>query len=70
MESKKMKLVLLSIICLCAITSFSQDLPADFDDVLDDNPTDATLDYLWWSVVLFVLVIVYLSRKKWILKDD
>jgi presenilin-like A22 family membrane protease len=68
MESKKMKLVLLSIICLCAITSFSQDLPADFDDVLDDNPTDATLDYLW-GAVLFVLVIVYLSRKKWILKD-
>jgi presenilin-like A22 family membrane protease len=68
MESKKMKLILLSITCLFSTTLFSQDLPADFGDVLDDNPTDATLDYLW-GAVLFVLVIVYLSKKKWILKD-
>ena len=63
MKHKKSKLVLLSIICLCATTLFSQDFPADFGDVIDDNPTDATLVQFVWVLILLVCTLAYFAKK-------
>lgn len=63
MKNKELKLVLLSLVCLCSTTLFSQDLPADFGDVIDDNPTDATLVHFVWVLILFVCTITYFAKK-------
>jgi len=69
MKNKELKLVLLSITCLCSTTLFSQDLPADFGDILDDNPTDATLVQFVWIMILFACTLAFFAKKNPFKKD-
>jgi hypothetical protein len=64
MKNKKLKICLMGILFLVVTPLFSQDMPADFGDIIDDNPTDATIFKFLWMCSLLVFTIVYLIRNK------
>ena len=43
--------------------TFAQDLPSEFDQVINDNPTDAPIDGSIWFVLMVSAIVVYLFYK-------
>lgn len=44
--------------------TFAQsDLPSEFDDVINDNPTDAPIDGELWLVLMVITIVGYLIYK-------
>ena len=57
--------ILVFIGCLLTMPMFGQDLPADFGDVIDDNPEDAPIANYYWVFTLLMATIVYVIKKKY-----
>lgn len=60
-------LIAIILFFTCAI-GYAQDVPADFGDIIDDNPDDAPITNYFWIVSIFVLALVYLFKKKYFKK--
>lgn len=43
---------------------FSQDLPADFGDIIDENPNDVSLNNPFWMAIVCGTIFIYLIREK------
>ena len=65
MKNTKKTQILILILCLLMVPMFAQDLPADFGDVLDDNPDDAPIANYYWVFALLITTIVYIIKKKY-----
>ena len=65
MKNTKKTQILILILCLLMVPMFAQDLPADFGDVLDDNPDDAPIANYYWVFALLIATIVYIIKKKY-----
>ncbi len=60
--------ILVLIVCLLTVPMFADDVPADFGDVLGDNPDDAPISNFYWFGMLIVLTVLYLFKKKYFKK--
>jgi hypothetical protein len=60
--------ILVLIVCLLTVPMFADDVPADFGDVLGDNPADAPISNFYWFGMLIVLTVLYLFKKKYFKK--
>jgi len=69
MKSRKMKQILVLIACLCVIPMMADDeVPADFGDIISDNPTDAPISNYVWMGIVTLLTVVYLIKRKFMKK--
>ncbi len=60
-------LIAIILLFTCSI-GYAQDVPADFGDVIDDNPDDAPITNYFWIVSMIAFTLVYLFRKKYFKK--
>ena len=65
MRNTKKTQILVLILCLLIVPIYAQDLPADFGDVLEDNPEDAPIANYYWVFALMMATIVYVIKKKY-----
>ncbi|MFY8187350.1 MAG: hypothetical protein ACOVLC_05265 [Flavobacterium sp.] len=68
MRQIKKTQILVLIGCLLTVPMFADDVPADFGDVIDDNPEDAPISNFYWFGMLMMLTLVYLFKKKYFKK--
>lgn len=57
-------LIVMVLFFVCSM-GYAQDVPADFGDIIDDNPNDAPITNNFWIVSIFVFALVYLFKKKY-----
>jgi hypothetical protein len=44
------------------------EVPADFGDIISDNPTDAPISNYVWMGIVTLLTVVYLIKRKFMKK--
>ena len=53
----------LIVVLLVHINCVAQELPADFADIIDDNPTDASLTNFLWMLIMVFFIMIFTVRK-------
>lgn len=63
MKNLNYKIGLFITMLLSNLGTIAQDLPSEFDDVINDNPTDASIEQpAWMFLVLFVILLLGFNK--------
>lgn len=65
MKNSKLKYIILVFVTLCSFfQGFTQDLPSEFDQIINDNPEDAPIDFSVGRVLIVVAIISFMIFSK------